>query len=270
MFKRNVSFSHRVKVSNWRKTTYGTWTVPGDSQAYCIQTVDVAPALKLINESHEKITLTHLVGVVVGKITEEFPEINRIIRFGNFYQRSDISVFFQVSVDQEGRDLTGYTVRNINQKSYSDVAREMRESVARIKTGDDFQYKKIKKTMGFIPTILTPLIIKIYGNILYNLNIWTKFFGAPQDAFGSVMITNIGGLGLQTALAPLVPYSRVPVILTMGKVYDKVVAKNGEIVIQKSMDCGWTLDHRLIDGVVGAKIAERFEDLLANPEKFRP
>lgn len=264
MFKRNVSFSKRVMVSNWRKSAFATWSAPGDPQAYCMQTIDVEAAERYISKSSEYIRLTHIIGAQCAKMIEEFPEINRIIRFGEFFQRSEIAIFFQVAVDTEGKDLSGYTVRNINEKTIEQIALEMKQKVSRIKTGDDFQYKKVKRTMGFFPNFLTPFVVKVYGHILYTLNIWSSAFGSPKDTFGSMMITNIGSLGLQTAFAPLVPYSRVPLLLSVGKSYEKPVAKDGEIVIQKSIDCCWTLDHRLIDGVQGAKMTKRFNELMQN------
>ncbi len=48
--------------------------------------------------------------------------------------------------------------------------------------------------------------------------------------------------------------------------YEKPVAKDGEIVIQKTIDCCWTLDHRVIDGVIGAKMSQYFAKQMANPE----
>ena len=54
--------------------------------------------------------------------------------------------------------------------------------------------------------------------LMYTLNLDLKFLGLPRDPFGSVMLTSIGSLGLEEAFAPLVPYSRVPIVLALGSV----------------------------------------------------
>lgn len=267
MLQRNVKLGRKLNISNWRKTAYGSWSMTGDCQVYSLQTVDASAALELIN-SKSDITLTHIIGKSVGKMIESNRQINRLIRFGNFYEREDISVFFQVSVDSNGKDLSGHTVRSINTKTLSDISSEMNKVVKRVKSGDDFEYKKVKKTMGFIPNLFIPFIIWAYGFLLYGLNLWSKLIGAPRDSFGSVMVTNVGSLGVQTAFAPLVPYSRVPLILSFGKVYQKPVVKNGEIVIQDSIDCCWTCDHRLIDGVIGARMMKSFEEHFTSPQEL--
>jgi pyruvate/2-oxoglutarate dehydrogenase complex dihydrolipoamide acyltransferase (E2) component len=266
MFKRNVALSNSIKVSNWRKSAVGTYAPPSDCEVYCIQSIDIEPALNYIANHQDKLTLTHLAGKAAGLMIRNHSEINRIIRFGRFYERDNISIFFQVAVDKEGKDLSGHTVRSIDKLSLNEIKQDMNKTVKEIKKGNDVNYKKVKSTMSFIPSVLVYPFIKIYGFILYSLNLWSPLFGAPKDSFGSMMITNIGTLGMQTALVPLVPFSRCPLILALGEVYEKPVVKKGQIVIQKTVDCCWTLDHRIIDGVVGAKMAQNFKDLMENPQ----
>ena len=49
------------------------------------------------------------------------------------------------------------------------------------------------------------------------------------------MITNIGTLGLDTAYVPLVPYSRVPILIATGAVKDTPIIDKGEVVCAKIM-----------------------------------
>ena len=265
--KKNISLSPSVKVSNWRKTAVGTYANTGDCQVYSIQSINIEPALKMLSRRKE-LTLGHLAGKACATMIQEHPEINRLLRFGRFYPRKEISIFFQVAMDEKGADLSGHTVRNIDQMSLEEISEDMRKATSRMKAGDDFHYKKAKKTMGKAPSFLLRPLIGLYGFILYGLNLWSPLIGAPRDAFGSMMISNIGSLGMQTALVPLVPYSKCPLILALGAVYEKAVVENGEVVVRKCVDCCWTLDHRLIDGVIGAKMARGFQLLMENPERL--
>lgn len=266
LFEPNVKLKAPVKVSNWRKSAVGTYSMTGDCQVYCIQSINIAPALEFILKRGGKFTLTHLVGKACGGMIKKYPEVNRLLKFGRFYPREEISIFFQVAMDQEGKDLSGHTIRNIDAKSLSQIKEDMNKALTRMKKGDDFHYKKAKKTLGRFPAFFLKPLLSLYGFILYGLNLWTPFIGAPKDAFGSMMVTNIGNLGMQTGLVPLVAYSRCPLILAFGAVYDKVVALDGKPCVQKTVDCGWTLDHRMIDGVVGANMSKEFQRLMENPD----
>lgn len=264
MFKRNVALGKKLSISPWRKSAFGSWRVTQDSQVYCLQTIQVAKALEYC-EKYDY-SLTHLVAQACARMIEANPQVNTLIRFGNFYPRKETSIFFQVASDKQGKDLSGHVVRNIDQLTLEEIKEDLGGAAKKIKSGNDIHYKKVKNQLSSIPTILLPFIIDALGFILYKLNIWTKLLGTPKDSFGSMMITNIGSLGMQRAYVPLVAYSHCPLILAMGKVYEKVVIKEGEMKIEKVMDCTWTLDHRVLDGVVGSKMAHRFEKYFTDLE----
>lgn len=264
MFQNNVALGKKLKISSWRKTAYGSWRVSKDSQVYCLQTINVDEALQFIKTS--QFNMTHLVAQACARMIEANPEINTLIRFGNFYPRKETSIFFQVASDKSGKDLSGHVVRNIDKMSLKQIKDDLTGAARKIKSGDDIHYKKVKGQLSLIPTFLLPHIINLLGLILYRFNIWTSLLGTPKDSFGSMMVTNIGSLGMQRAYVPLVAYSHCPLILAMGKVYQRVGVVNGEMKIENVMDCSWTLDHRVLDGVVGSKMAHRFEEYFKNLE----
>jgi pyruvate dehydrogenase E2 component (dihydrolipoamide acetyltransferase) len=88
----------------------------------------------------------------------------------------------------------------------------------------------------------------------------------PRDPFGSAMVTNVGTFGLPLAFAPLVPFARTPILLTVGTVRDAAVAVDGEARVRPVLPIGATLDHRLLDGADVATLAQRFRAVLADPE----
>jgi pyruvate dehydrogenase E2 component (dihydrolipoamide acetyltransferase) len=79
------------------------------------------------------------------------------------------------------------------------------------------------------------------------------------------MISNIGTFGVSTALAPLVPFSRTPVVLLLGQVEDRVVAEDGRPVVRPMMSIGVTFDHRFMDGFQAGKMLQIFRGYLENP-----
>lgn len=264
MFQENVALGKKLKISSWRKTAYGSWRVSKDSQVYCLQTINVDQALEFIKNS--EFNMTHLVAQACARMIEANPEINTLIRFGHFYPRKETSIFFQVASDKDGKDLSGHVVRNIDKMNLKQIKEDLSGAAKKIKAGDDIHYKKVKNQLNLIPTFFLPFIINFLGLILYRFNIWTKLLGTPKDSFGSMMVTNIGSLGMQRAYVPLVAYSHCPLILAMGKVYERVGVIDGEIKKESVMDCCWTLDHRVLDGVVGSKMAHRFELYFKNLE----
>jgi len=100
-----------------------------------------------------------------------------------------------------------------------------------------------------------------------TLNLDLSALGVPRDPFGSVMVTNIGSLGLEEAYVPLVPYSRVPLLIALGAVKEEAVVENGSIVVAKVVRAFATFDHRVLDGAHAAKMAKTLRRIFDDPER---
>ena len=92
-----------------------------------------------------------------------------------------------------------------------------------------------------------------------------RWAGIPNDPFGSIMITNIGSLGLDIAYVPLVPYARVPILIAMGAVKDVPVVHKGQIVPGKIMSVNATFDHRFIDGFHASVMSRVLRQWMEHP-----
>lgn len=86
-----------------------------------------------------------------------------------------------------------------------------------------------------------------------------------EDLKGSTFtITNIGSFGGQF-FTPIINYPEVA-IFGMGKMADRPMAVDGEVVIKPIMNVSLSIDHRLIDGDVAARFLNRVKELLENPK----
>ena len=84
-----------------------------------------------------------------------------------------------------------------------------------------------------MPYFLLRPFLRLLSFLCYTLNLDLRGLGIASDPFGSLMITNIGSLGLDTAYAPLVPFSRVPILFAIGEAKDQVLVENGQVIVGK-------------------------------------
>lgn len=269
MITKNVELLPPRKLSAWRKISIGSWRPNGDSQVYAELRINAEPALKKIAELNKKtdskITMTHFMGKVMGQVLKEVPDLNAIVRFGNIYPRKNVDVFFHVVYDET--ELSGHVVRNIDAKKCSEISGELTKNALTIKKGEDPNFKQIKDSWGLIPPILSKYVLDFIGFLSYSLNINIKGSGVPQDCFGSMMITNIGSLGFTQAFVPLSPYSRIPLILALGKTEKRPVClPDGTVTSQEEVSLCFTFDHRIMDGARGAKMSYLIKKYMQNPD----
>jgi len=80
---------------------------------------------------------------------------------------------------------------------------------------------------------------------------------------GTFTITNVGPLG-GTALIPTINYPE-DAILGMGRVQEKPVVRDGEIVIRKILPLTLAFDHRVADGADAARFVTEMIRHLSDP-----
>jgi pyruvate dehydrogenase E2 component (dihydrolipoamide acetyltransferase) len=85
----------------------------------------------------------------------------------------------------------------------------------------------------------------------------------PELQGGTFTITNVGPIG-GTALIPAVNYPEVA-ILGMGRVQEKPVVREGEIVIRKMLPLTLSFDHRVADGADAARFVSEMVRELSDP-----
>ena len=88
-----------------------------------------------------------------------------------------------------------------------------------------------------------------------------------EEMTGSTFtISNLGMFGIDQFSAILQPPEAV--ILAVGRIVDKVVARDGKIVIRPMMTLTLSIDHRVLDGVIGAKFLQSLKNYIENPIKM--
>ena len=85
----------------------------------------------------------------------------------------------------------------------------------------------------------------------------------PELQGGTFTITNVGPLG-GTALIATINYPEVA-ILGMGKVQEKPVVRDGQIVIRKMLPLTLAFDHRIADGADAARFVSEMVRQLSDP-----
>ncbi len=246
------------------------WGRPRDPSVYGWLDVDVSRALAYLEalncRSGPKVTLTHLVGKAAAIAIAACPEVNAVIRRGRIQLRDRVDIFFQVAFDQ-GRNLSGAKIDAADRKSLVAIASELAEGAAKVRGHERHALSRSDATLSRVPAPLRSLVLRAVESAVYDWQLDLSRFGVPSDAFGSAMVTNVGVFGLPHAFAPLVPFTRVPIVITMGKVGDAaIVEPGGGLVVRPVLPVGVTLDHRVLDGFQAGQLARRFEEVLRDPQ----
>ncbi len=107
-------------------------------------------------------------------------------------------------------------------------------------------------------------IVQISDDIFEKASLAREGKLPPDDMRGGTFtITNVGPLG-GTAMLPTINYPEVA-ILGMGRVQEKPVVRDGEIVIRKILPLTLAFDHRIADGADAARFVGELARQLSDP-----
>ena len=222
---------------------------------------------RLRRETGVRVTVTHLVARALALSIRQYPQLNGIVTRGGIALRETVDIFLQVAT-AGGADLSGVKISRADEKSVLEIAGETEARVERLRQRRDRQVERTKSVLDRIPLRILGPIMRLISYLIYDLDLDLSRLGIVKDEFGSAMVSNIGSFGLEQAHAPLVPFSRTPVVVLVGAVRDRPVAEDGCVVVRPVMTLGVTFDHRFMDGAQGGAMAKIFRAYLEDPAGF--
>lgn len=261
----------RPDVSSWRRIAAVAWRPPNDPTVYGTLTLDAGPALEYLAGLRErtgvKVTITHLVGRAVALALRETPDINGRIVGGRFYRRTSVDLCFQV-VAENGRDLSTAKIERADEKDVHEIARELVDRAERIRGRSDPEFQKAKGTVERLPDFLLAPVLRLFSYLANDRALDFPWLGVRADPFGGAMITSVGMFGIDVGYAPIFPLANTPLVILVGEVQDRPVARDGQVVVRPMLNLNATFDHRFIDGFHAARMAATVRRYFAAPAEY--
>ena len=236
----NVQLDGPARESGWRRLSVGSWGELTDPQIYGLMDIDARAMLARIEAERAagvRVTVTQLVGRGVAEALRRCPSANVVLRRRRIWQRSSVDVFMHVAVpskdgDRAGAELSGVKVAGAERLGLREFVGEAERQIEGTRVRHDQALDKTRVSVSRIPRLLLRPMLRLSRWLAYDLNLDLSKFGVASDPFGSVAVTSVGMLGIETAFAPLYPIGGPPVLLTVGAIKDRAVVEHGEIVVR--------------------------------------
>ena len=271
----NLNLEKKQDLSSFRRIAIGTWRTAYDPSVYGQLRLRADRMLRYIEEfrarTGKRLTITHVMAKAVAMVMHEMPDANAVLRFNRIYLRKDIGVFFQVAMEDPVNkqiDLSGATIFDAHQKTLEQIVDEFEAKVQKVRAGKDKELEGTRSTFKKIPFLFLNTFLDLLSLFSFTLNLDLRFLGIPKDPFGSAMVTNVGSLGLEEAYVPLVPYSKVPLLVAVGNVLDEAVVEGDRVVPGKVLRACATFDHRVLDGMHAAHMSKVMKKIFEDPETW--
>ena len=271
-----------IPFSVWRKMAMASWRPRKDPTISATMNIEASGMLRYIDDvkaaTGQHVTPMHLVGRAAGKMLEALPGLNGRVVFGSFLPSPTIDCFFVVSlrtdpvtgIQAASTDLSGAVVRRVDEKPPWLIAKELADRASKIRHDEDPEFKRTNAMVKGIPPLLLRPVLDAMGFITESLQMPLPFMGLEARPYGSILVSNVGTHGLDSAFAPVPPFVHVPFTIVIGAISDKVLAEDGQAVVRPVLPLSVCLDHRFVDGYQAATMARVFREYLADPAAADP
>ena len=209
------------------KLAQSKFTAPHLYFTDAVDTTELAAFRKRLNETSEvKIAVSDLLTMAACKALKKFPGINVTLKDDQVVTYKSINVGTAVAGDN---GLVVPVIKNVQNKTLTDVARESKDLVARAREG------------RLAPEEYSEGTFSISNLGMFGIGNFTAIINAPESAILSVSSVR-----------------KTPVVVT---------GENGEdaIAIRPMMNIQLSVDHRVIDGLLASQFVEYMKQLLEHP-----
>ena len=205
-----------------------------------VQDYNVTKTIQFIKEQNElqkevKLTMTHITGhaLAIG-LHKMRRDIGRYV-WGYFKHSKDIGLTCLVNIEG-GVDLVPVTIWNGHEMSLMEFTKAIDVKIKRAQAKKDTQHNQSTLIMNYIPSFLAQPLVTVATYLSLAVGVSIKPLGLSPEAFGHVILTNVGGMGYQQGFAPLCPPMRSIGLFAVGTTRKMPWVVDNEIVIQDIMN----------------------------------
>jgi len=253
----------------WRVTAAAIYTAPSDSRVYGSLDIDVTEAKRFMDAKRKtgvKITMVHLTTAVLARaVAFDVPELNCYIRRGSVVGRKRLNVMVPVMLDSHS-GVSSVLVNGAHARPVSDLADDIRQQAQMSRGGKESKASQNKYVLNKIPWPFRRAVFKFLKWLTVDLGVEIRSLGLSSDSFGSFIVSDIGSFGLTSGMAALFPAAKIPAVIIMGKMEEKPVVRDGEVVIRTILPLTGTFDHRIVDGMQIGKLGRAIHRNFKKPE----
>lgn len=219
-------------------------------------------------EGYKGIGMLHLFVAAYVRALAYCPGVNRFVSGQRIYARKDIQVVMSVKREMSN-DAPDASIKVYFEPTDTifDVYRKMNEKIDEIKANDG---TNDMENIAASFTRLPRLIFRALIGILYSLDYFDKL---PQSILsaspfhGSMIITDMGSLGIPPIQHHIYNFGNLPVFLSFGARRRAVeLDRDGRLAERKYVDFCAVLDERICDGFYYATAFKYIKYFFRNPQ----
>lgn len=242
-----------------------------ESQVYFDTQIDATRLLPYLEgaRTHQGVNFTHITVAAAGIALSANPRMNRFVVGKRLYQRKDRCITFSMKREKLGRKAKIATVKTTLQdgESLSDLAKRINARIDEERSGKKTAGDKEVDSFNVFPRLVLLLGLPIL-ELLDYYNLLPGVFIDQDPMYTSIFLANLGSLDMGAAYHHLYEYGNCPLFIMVGKIEEKPVVVDGQVVVRSLLQVRFNFDERIDDGLNARYGIDAMKQILEDPERY--
>ena len=242
-----------------------------ESVVYFDTYVNAEELLKYLEEANEHFAcnVTHAC-VAAGFVgLSEQPSMNRFVVGKRLYTRNAKYITFSMKRKKKNKKakLSAVKTKCEDGWTFKAMCTHLEENI-KVERSEKKTYAD--KEFDIFKVIPRPLMVgaqKLLSGLDY-FNLLPGGFIEGDGMYTSIFVANLGSVGMDPGYHHLYEWGTCPLFMMVGRITDRPVVENGEVVIRKQMHVRFSFDERIDDGLSANYGINAVKGALEDPYKY--
>lgn len=242
-----------------------------DAVVYVKEILPAEPLERFLEEQNAKgkhLNHLHLFLAAYSRVLAQRPALNRYVRNSAIYAREDISISMAVKKRVvDSADETSVKFYFTGLESLEEVEKHVNETVLEAVRDDSADVEKVANRLMRMPWILKWIVTKILLG-MDAIGWLPKSIIKASPFHASLFVSHLKSIRAPYAYHHLYNLGSVSIFITIGKIVELPMVEQGEVVIKRCFEIGYTIDERICDGLYVANSFKMVKEYLSEPERL--
>ena len=256
-----------VKTHPYRRMMLFVMPTRNESVVYYDAAVDARRLLAWLPVAREQLraNITHAAVAAAGIGLEQVPRMNRFVAGNRLYQRNGRWVTFSVKRGGSKSAISVVKLQMQASESFADLCGRINQDINKERSGKKTHADKEFNFFGMFPRPGMRAAVRL-ARALDHYNLLPSAFVDPDALFTSVVVTNLGSLGMAAPFHHLYEWGNCPLFVMIGAVEERAVVEDGEVVVRPVLPVRFAYDERIDDGLNAREGITAMVAVLEDPE----
>ncbi len=210
--------------------------------------------------------MTHVTVAAAAVALAENPAMNKFVSGHRFYQRKGRWMTFSMkrkAMDEKAK-IAVVKLEMLPGETLRDLCGRVNEQIAHQRSGKRTRDDREYDLFGMVPRPALNLGVHLFKWLDYH-GILPASFIEGDGMYTSIFVANLGSLEMGAGYHHLYEWGNCPLFLMVGRIEERPVVRDGEVVIRKILPVRYTFEERVDDGLTARHGIDTFVRILENP-----